>query len=101
MRSVDFSLLYDGQVLDVTSKTLEEYNIPPSGVIFVEESSVELTVGLPTGNEKVYSILKNKRVKDLKERIAVMSLRFAFILVLPVYRFAEPRFDKQFYRFVR
>ena len=73
MRSVDFSLLYDGQVLDVTSKTLEEYNIPPSGVIVVEESSVELTVGLPTGNEKVYSILKNKRVKDLKERIAVMS----------------------------
>ena len=60
-------------MIDVTSKTLEEYNIPPSGVIVVEESSIELTVGLPTGNEKVYSILKNKRVKDLKERVAVVS----------------------------
>ncbi|OAO17217.1 hypothetical protein AV274_1051 [Blastocystis sp. ATCC 50177/Nand II] len=70
LRSIDFSLYYNGQPLDLTTKTLDDYNIPPSGLILVVESMMELTVGLPTGNDKVYTILKSKRVVDLKERIS-------------------------------
>ena len=73
MRSIDFSLYYNGQQLDLATKTLDDYNIPPAGLILVVESMMELAVGLPTGNEKVYTILKSKRVVDLKERISVIS----------------------------
>ena len=58
----------------MNSKTLDDYNIPPSGLIVVKESMMELTVGLPTGNDKVYTILKSKRVVDLKERISVVPV---------------------------
>ena len=71
LRSVDFTLRYEDNMLDFKGKTLEDYDIPFSGVIFIEDCNVDITVCLPTGNDKIFSLSKNKKVIDLKERIAV------------------------------
>lgn len=71
MRNVDFLLRYEDTILDLTSKTLEDYEISPSGVIIIEERNIDITVCLPTGNEKLFSLPKYKTISDLKERISV------------------------------
>ena len=73
LRSVDFYLQYDETILDFHSKCLDDYDILPSTVIQVMESNINLTICLPTGNDKVFSISKQKKVSDLKERLSVSS----------------------------
>ena len=57
--------------MDSATRTLEEYNIPVVGIIQIEENNISITVSLPTGHDKIYSIAKGNTIRDLKERISV------------------------------
>ena len=57
--------------MDSTTRTLEDYNIPVVGIIQIEENNISITVSLPTGHDKIYSIAKGNTIRDLKERISV------------------------------
>ena len=81
MRSVDFYLQYDETILDFHSKCLDDYDILPSTVIQVMESNINLTICLPTGNDKVFSISKQKKVSDLKET----DIDYQFYVLLDKY----------------
>lgn len=63
----------DDFVLDDKTKSIGEYPISNADIITVEIVVADVKVTLPTGNEKTYSILKNKTVRDLKELIAVCA----------------------------
>lgn len=64
----------DDYVLDDKSKPIGDYPISITDIIYLEIVLVDVKVTLPTGNEKTYSILKNKTVRDLKELIAVCRI---------------------------
>lgn len=68
---MDFVLRYENTLLDLSSKSIEEYDIAPSGVITIEESNIDITVCLPTGHEKIFSLPKHKKGIDLKDRLSV------------------------------
>ena len=89
LRSVDFYLQFDETILDFHSKCLDDYDILPSTVIQVMESNINLTICLPTGNDKVFSISKQKKVSDLKERLSVSSFQFHSLLVFSLYCHSE------------
>ena len=75
--------------MDSSTQSLEEYDIPATGIIQIEEKNLTVTVVLPTGNEKLFNISKAKTVFDLKERIAV-CLAFCCFLVVPIHCISEP-----------
>lgn len=64
----------DDFIIDDKTKSIGEYPISNTDIITLEIVVVDVKVTLPTGNEKTYSILKNKTVRDLKELIAVFVL---------------------------
>ena len=86
---MDFQFRYNGELMDSATQSLEEYDIPATGIIQIEEKNFTVTVVLPTGNEKLFNISKAKTILDLKERIAVVS-RVLFFLVLSLHRISEP-----------
>lgn len=86
---MDFQFRYNGELMDSPTQSLEEYDIPATGIIQIEEKNFTVTVVLPTGNEKLFNISKAKTIQDLKERIAVVSVAAAF-LVLPLHQRSEP-----------
>lgn len=77
-----------GELMDSPTLSLEEYDIPATGIIQIEEKNFTVTVVLPTGNEKLFNISKAKTVLDLKERIAV-SLMFRCFLVVSLHSVSE------------
>jgi hypothetical protein len=85
---VDFQFRYNGELMDSPTLSLEEYDIPATGIIQIEEKNFTVTVVLPTGNEKLFNISKAKTVLDLKERIAV-SLMFRCFLVVSLHSVSE------------
>ena len=69
--------------MDSPILTLEGYNIPAVGIILIEENNLSLTVSLPTGHTKVYTIAKGNTIKDLKERISVGNWLFLLMYSHP------------------
>ena len=86
---MDFQFRYNGELMDSSTWSLEEYDIPATGIIQIEEKNFTVTVVLPTGNEKPFNISKAKTVLDLKERIAVPMV-FRCFLVVPLHSVSEP-----------
>ena len=74
LRNTAFQMRCDDYVLDDKSKPIGDYPISITDIIYLEIVLVDVKVTLPTGNEKTYSILKNKTVRDLKELIAVCRI---------------------------
>ena len=71
LRNTAFRMCCNDFILDDKTKPIGEYPISNADIIYLEIVVADVKVTLPTGNEKTYSILKNKTVHDLKELIAV------------------------------
>ena len=88
----------NGILLDDQSKRIDEYRISIADIIMVEICVVDITVNLPTGNEKKYTIYRNKTVADLKEQIAV-SIFFCSHLVFSLHCSKLPLSSEQWQTF--